>query len=81
MKFHVEFSYNSESREKALRFLKGDGLKEGGLKVKGVWIAAQTGTGFAVVDTDDATALYALCSQWSDYGTLKVTPVIAGSEL
>lgn len=82
MKFHVEFTYKSGDREKLLRYMTSEGLKSNGtVKFKGAWIAAETGRGFAIVETDDGAALYELCSQWIDYGELKVTPVIAASEI
>jgi hypothetical protein len=82
VRFHIEFSYRAEEREKLLSFLHGGGLAaDGPLKVLGAWIAVQTGTGFALVETKDSRAFYQLCSVWSDYGQLKVTPVIEATEI
>lgn len=77
MKFHVEFTYRAEEREKLLNLLQVGGLPaEGPVKVLGAWIAIQTGAGFAMVDTHDSRAFYELCSTWSEYGQIKITPVI-----
>lgn len=82
MKFHVEFTYKSGDREKLLRYMTSEGLQSNGaVKFKGAWIAAQTGRGFAILETDDAAALYELSSQWVDYGELEITPVIAAGEI
>jgi hypothetical protein len=82
MRFHVTFEYPSESREQLLQFIETGGLQpDGPLKIVGAWIAAETGSAFAVIDTDDAKALYQLCSNWSDYGSVRVTPVIGVKEL
>ncbi len=82
MKFHIEFSYESGEREKLLHFLSGGALAtEDPIKVVGSWIAAATCRGFALVETNDAEALYRLCSAWSDYGKVDVTPVIAAGKM
>ncbi len=82
MRFHVIFEYPSESREKLLQLVETGGLQtDGAIKVIGAWIAAETGSAFAVMETNDAKALYALCSNWSEYGTVHVTPVISVKEL
>ena len=77
MKFHVEFSYDTAGREKLLNFFRHGGLDtDGPVKIAGAWISIQTGNGFALVDTKDGKAFFELCSAWSEYGELKVTPVI-----
>lgn len=82
MRFHVIFEYPAESREQLLQFVGTGGLQsDGPLKVAGAWIAAETGSAFAVIDTDDAKALYQLCANWSDYGSVHVTPVIGVKDL
>jgi hypothetical protein len=82
MQFHVEFSYPAANREKLMRFLHETGLNsEGSLKVVGAWVSVQTGAGYAVLDAKDAIALYELCSTWSDFGTVKLTPVIGANEI
>ncbi len=82
MRFHVILEYPSESREKLLQLVGSGALHaEESIKVVGAWIAAETGSAFAVMETNDAKALYAICSNWSEYGTVHVTPVISVKEL
>lgn len=77
MKFHVEFTYQSAEREKLLNFLHGDGLpSDGPVKVLGAWLAVQTGVGYAALETKDGQAFFELCAAWSEYGQVRVTPVI-----
>ena len=77
MKFHVEFTYRVQDREKVLNFLHTGGLSpEGPAKVLGAWLAVQSGSGYAMIETKDSTAIYLLCSEWAEYGQVKVTPVI-----
>ncbi len=81
MKFHVQFTYKAAEREKLLRCLHGEGLTaEGPLKLVGAWIAVQTGVGFALIDSQDAKAIFDLCSVWSEYGQITVTPVIEAAD-
>jgi hypothetical protein len=81
MKFHVHFTYESQDREKVLRFLESGGLSSDAVKVKGAWIAAETGFGFAILEADDAKPLYELCAEWSEYGQLQLTPLISVRDL
>ena len=75
-------TYTPDQREKLLRMLHNGGLKtDGDLKVKGAWISVQTGTGFALLETDDAAALYRMCSEWTDFGQVKLTPVLAAADI
>lgn len=82
MKLHVEFTYRTEDRGKVFQLLAGGGLQaESGVAVKGAWVAMQTGRGFAIVDVKDPAKFYQLCTQWSDLGELKITPVIAADQV
>ena len=82
MTFHAEFTYTADQRERLLRFLQSDALKsQSEIRFKGVWIAAHTGTGYAIIETDSAAALYTISSQWADYGRLMIVPVVAASEI
>lgn len=82
MIFHVAFDYRVQDREKLLHFLHSGGLStEGPATVLGAWLAVQSGTGFALIETDDGTAIYLLCSKWAEYGKVQVTPVIDASTI
>ena len=77
MKFVIEFTYNTEEREKLIKFLQSGALDpDGSVKVVGAWIAVQTGSGYALLDTKDSKAMYQMCSSWSEYGKVRVTPVL-----
>lgn len=77
MTFHAQFTYEPRDREKLLRFLHQGGLDtDGHVKIASGWLAVQTGTGFAILETEDAGALYELCSVWSEYGAVSITPVV-----
>ena len=82
MKFHVELTYRVQDRDKLLTFLHSGGLSsDGPAKILGAWIAVQSGTGYAMIETDDSTAIYLLCSEWAKYGQINVTPVIDASSI
>ena len=82
MQFHVEFKYRPEEREKLIRFLDAGFLQtEELLKIVDAWIAVETGTGYVIVETTDAKSLYSLCSNWSEYGCVKVSPLLRVKEL
>jgi hypothetical protein len=77
MTFHVQFDFQPQDRERLVRFLhQNERSAADGVKFAGRWLAIQSGTGFAILETDDAGAIYALCSAWSDYGQVNVTPVV-----
>ena len=82
MKFHVDFTYRVQDREKLLSFLHSGGLSaEGPAKVLGAWLPVQSGKGYAMIETDDSTAIYLMCSEWAEYGEVKVTPVIDATRI
>jgi hypothetical protein len=82
MKFHVQFTYKPSEREKLIHFLRDGGLTaEGPLKLTGAWIAAQTGVGYALLETREAKAIYELCREWSEYGQVTVTPVLPATDI
>ena len=82
MKFHVTFSLSSQDRDQVFRKLQTGALEsESSVRLVSAWVAAQGGLGFAVVETDDAAALYRLCSTWNDAGDLDVIPVVSADEL
>ena len=81
MKFHLEFTYQPQVREKLLRLLESDGLSAEGVTIKGAWVAAQTGFGYAIVEADDVKPLHDLCAAWSEYGQVDLTPLISVKSL
>lgn len=82
MQFHVKFTYNSENRENLLRFLGAGGLdSESPLKVVGAWVAVESGSGYAIIQTKDALALHNLCSEWSEYGEVNIDPIVSVKEI
>lgn len=82
MKFIATFTYEADMRKNLLHFLKDGGLTSPkGLTVSSAWIAAQTGTGYALLETKDAAVIYEMCVSWSEYGTVTITPVVAVSDL
>jgi hypothetical protein len=82
MQFHAEFTYQPQEREKLFHFLDAGALKTAtSLKIIGAWLAVETGIGFAILETDDAKALYQLCAAWSEYGACKVTPLLGVKEI
>ena len=82
MLFHVELEYRSEAREELIRFLAAGALQtEEPLKMVGSWVAAESGTGYAIIETPDARTLYSFCATWSEYGCVKVTPLLSTKEL
>lgn len=82
MRFMATFTYDPKVRERLLKFLHGGGLDGGSsLKVAGAWLSAQTGTGYAVLEADDARAIYDLSVSWSEFGQINLTPVIPVKDL
>lgn len=82
MTYHVQFSYSPQDRERLLRFLSQGGKElASGVKMIGRWLSVQTGTGFVVLETDDAAGLHELCGTWSEYVQLTVTPVVEAEKV
>ena len=82
MTFHVTFTYDASSRDHLLNFLKAGGLRtDGSIKIVGAWVALETGVAFAIVKSDNAKSIYEMCSAWTEYGEITVTPVLAASDL
>lgn len=81
MLFHVEFQYDPSEREKVLNFLQSGALKpDGHVKVVGAWIAMETGSGYAILDSKDGNAVFQLCSAWTEYGQLRLTPIVNAAD-
>ena len=81
MTYLIEFSYSAEHREQIYRHLHEGDLTDTGVEVQGAWLAVQTGVAYVVVKAENGSDLYQACSRWADYGELKVTPLVAISEV
>jgi Domain of unknown function (DUF3303) len=76
MKFVVSWSLPAATfRPAVARFLKAGGLPPSGVNLIGRW-HGMSGMGFAVVETNDAKALYAWVAEWSEFLPLQTTPVL-----
>lgn len=82
MMFHLKLEYKSTERENALDLLHTGGLDtECGVAIETSWVAVETCTAFALVETTNAKGMYDLCSRWSDVGTVTVTPVLSSAKI
>ena len=57
------------------RFLEAGGMPPSGVDLIGRW-HGMSGMGVAVVETNDAKALYAWIAEWSEFLPLQTTPVL-----
>lgn len=69
----------STYREAAARFLKVGGMPTSAVKVIGRW-HGMSGMGVAIVETDDAKALYQWVTEWSDVLGVSVTPCLEDAD-
>lgn len=77
MKFMVTWSLQGGQTEAAAkRFLAGDAAPPEGITQLGRWHAVDLSCGWALNETNDAAALYALAVKWADELDMQVTPVI-----
>ena len=60
-------------------FLKGGGAPPSGVNMIGRW-HGMSGTGVAIVETDDAKALYEWVAEWSQFIPLETTPVVEDAD-
>jgi hypothetical protein len=63
----------------AARFLQAGALPPAGLKMIGRW-HGMNGSGFAIVETTDAKALYAWVVEWSDLFPIQTTPCLEDAD-
>ena len=49
--------------------------------VRRITVALEIGDAFVIVKSDNAKAIYYLCSTWTEYGEITVTPILAASDL
>ena len=80
MKYLVSWTLPQATYETALnRFLAAGGLPPAGVKLIGRW-HGMSGGGFAVVETNDAKALYAWVTEWSDVLPIQTTPCLEDAD-
>lgn len=81
MKFHLKLTIDPDNRESVIRYFNAGGAETtDGVKLEGVWVAAQTGIGFMILSTDDGKALHQYISTWADVATIELTPIIEACE-
>ena len=81
MKFMMTYQISSADNEAAIaRFLETGGGPGEGVTMVGRWHAAAGRFGFVLLESDDATAVYAYASEWHDLCDLDVTPVVDDAE-
>ena len=80
MKFLVSWSLPQGTYRSAVaRFLKAGGMPPAGVKLIGRW-HGMSGAGCAVVETNDAKALYAWFAEWSEFLPVQTTPVLEDAD-
>jgi Domain of unknown function (DUF3303) len=76
MKFMVSWTLPQATYRPAVaRFLKGGGAPPASVKMIGRW-HGMSGSGVAIVETDDAKALYTWVAEWLEFLPLRTTPVL-----
>jgi hypothetical protein len=66
-------------RTAVARFLKAGGMPPSGVKLIGRY-HGMNGKGCAIVDTDDAKALYTWVAEWSEFLPVETTPVVEDAD-
>jgi hypothetical protein len=80
VKFLVSWSLpQSTYRQTIAQFLKAGGMPPAGVKLIGRW-HGMNGTGFAVVETTDAKALYGWFAEWTEFMPIQTTPVLEDAD-
>jgi hypothetical protein len=80
MKFLVSWSLSTGTYRAAVsRFLKAGGMPPAGVTLIGRW-HGMSGGGCAVVDTNDAKALFAWVAEWEEFLELQTTPVLEDAD-
>ena len=80
MKFMVSWSLPHDTFVPTVtNFLKGGGAPPAGVNMIGRW-HGMSGEGVAIVETDDAKALYEWIAEWSQYIPLQTTPVVEDAD-
>ena len=80
MKFLVSWSLPPATYRPAVsRFLEAGGLPPSAVNIIGRW-HGMSGKGVAIVETDDAKALYTWVAEWSEFLPLETTPVLEDAD-
>jgi hypothetical protein len=80
MKFMVSWSLpNATYRAAVANFLKAGGLPPAAVTLIGRW-HGMSGSGVAIVETNDPSALYTWVAEWSEFLPLQTTPVLEDAE-
>ena len=80
MKFIVSWRIPpSTFHDAAGRFLQSGGMPPAGVKFIGRW-HGMSGRGFAIVETNDAKALYTWVTQWGDVLDMETTPCLEDAD-
>lgn len=80
MKFLVSWSLPPATYRAAVaRFLQAGGMPPEGVKLIGRW-HGMSGAGCAVVETNDAKALYTWVAEWGEFLPMQTTPVLEDAD-
>jgi hypothetical protein len=82
MLFLIHFEIDPENRDKSHVRLKtlGDGMPQK-IKPLGTWFSVTLLEGWAIVETQDETALGQSMKQWTDLNVNHITPVLTEEAL
>jgi hypothetical protein len=82
MLFLIHFEIDPENRDKSHARLKtrGDGMPQE-IKPLGTWFSVTLLEGWAIVETQDETALGQSMKQWTDLNVNHITPVLTEEAL
>ncbi len=80
MKFIVHWTLSQANYREAIeKFKKTGGQLPAGATLLGRWWGVN-GQGFAVVETDDATAMFEAVAEWGEFLTFDITPAVEDAE-
>ena len=82
MKFAVIWTYKPDHTISATeRFSQTGGMPPEGVTMLARWHDVSGNRGFAIAETDDASALATWCRKWNDLLSFEVFPVINDEEI
>ncbi len=80
MRFMVSWTLPPSTYRAAVgRFLQAGGMPPAGVTMVGRW-HGMSGSGVAIVDTNDPKALYAWVAEWMEFLPLRTTPVLEDAD-